>query len=39
VGKEYRSDELADRTFVIGIGGAVAFVVVVFLFVLWGQPS
>ena len=37
--KEYRSDELATRTFAIGIGGALAFVAVVFLFVLWGQPS
>jgi hypothetical protein len=35
VAKEFPSDDLADRTFMIGIAGAVAFVVVVFLFVLF----
>ena len=32
--KEYGSDELATRTFGIGIAGVIAFVVVVFLFIL-----
>jgi hypothetical protein len=34
VAKEYRSDELLDRTFVITMAGVIAFVSVVFLFIL-----
>jgi len=32
--KEYHSEELADRTFVITVAGVMAFVVVVFAFIL-----
>jgi hypothetical protein len=39
VAKEQPPDELAARAFAIGISGAVTFVIVVFLFVLWGQAS
>jgi hypothetical protein len=34
MGKEYRSDDLAIRTFSIAMAGIAAFVVVVFLFIL-----
>ena len=36
MGKEYRSEDLASRTFVITMAGVGAFVTVVFLFVLRG---
>jgi hypothetical protein len=34
MGKEYPSEELALRTFVISIVGVLAFIAVVFIFVL-----
>jgi hypothetical protein len=34
MGKEYRSDDLASRTFALAMAGVAAFVVVVFLFIL-----
>ncbi len=32
--KEWPSDELANRTFLIGIAGLVAFIAVVFIFII-----
>jgi hypothetical protein len=34
VGKEYESDELASRTFIITMAGVIAFIGVVFGFIL-----
>ena len=32
--KEYPPDELADRTFIVGFVGVLAFIVAVFIFIL-----
>jgi hypothetical protein len=32
--KEYSSDELATRTFMISMAGVVAFIAIVFIFIL-----
>jgi len=34
VSKEYSSEDLASRAFVLGIAGVLAFIVVVFAFIL-----
>ena len=39
MGKAYEPDELATRTFVVGIAGIAAFIAVVFLFVLPSEET
>ena len=34
MGKEYGADELASRTFYVSMAGVLAFIAVVFLFIL-----